>query len=158
MDEQPAKDRCGQRVGFPVGGRCCCAIMQLPCRRRQREVQQRSCDGVLPFCCPEGGACVYSGTLSVFAIQYFPGRIPCFDSAAARAYADMRAGRRAIRRPVAYADCLVAVIAGLRGIVTANRNVNDFRDCGVTVIAPVNRMKELTDNAHLKTGYTDFAG
>lgn len=91
---------------------------------------------MLPFCCPEGGACVYSGTLSVFAIQHFPGRILCFDSAAARAYADMRAGRRAIGRPVAYADCQIAAIAGLRGIATANRNVNDFRHCGVTVINP----------------------
>lgn len=68
--------------------------------------------------------------------QYFRDHILSFDSVAARAYAGMRAGRCAIGRPVAHAGCLTAIIAGSRGIATATRNVNDFRDCGVTVINP----------------------
>lgn len=68
--------------------------------------------------------------------QHFPGRVLSFDSVAARAYADIWARRRAMGRPIAHADCQIAAIARSQGMAIATRNVNDFRDCGVTVINP----------------------
>ena len=68
--------------------------------------------------------------------RYFEGRILAFDSVAALTYADIRARRRAMGRPIAHADCQIAAIARSQGMAIATRNVNDFRDCGVTVINP----------------------
>ncbi|MFN7004548.1 MAG: type II toxin-antitoxin system VapC family toxin [Roseinatronobacter sp.] len=70
--------------------------------------------------------------------QDFQTRILPFDSAAARAYADIAAGRRAAGRPIAETDCQIAAIARAIGTPVATRNVKDFDGCGITVINPWN--------------------
>ena len=66
----------------------------------------------------------------------FAERILPFDSGAARAYADIAAGRRSAGRPIAPADCQIAAIARSRGMAVATRNVRDFEDIGIEVIDP----------------------
>ena len=66
----------------------------------------------------------------------FADRILPFDSAAARDYADIAAGRRSAGRPIAPADCQIAAIARSRGMAVATRNVRDFRDTGVETVDP----------------------
>lgn len=69
-------------------------------------------------------------------VEDFPGRVLPFDSQAARAYADIAAGRRTAGRPIAEADCQIAAIAKAAGAPVATRNVKDFDGCGVEVINP----------------------
>ena len=66
----------------------------------------------------------------------FTERILPFDSAAARAYADIAAGRRSAGRPIAPADCQIAAIARSRGMAVATRNVRDFGDIDVEIVDP----------------------
>ncbi len=66
----------------------------------------------------------------------FDGRILPFDSAAARAYADIAATRRSAGRIVAPADGQIAAIARARGMAVATRNVRDFEDTGIEVVDP----------------------
>ena len=66
----------------------------------------------------------------------FAQRILPFDSAAARDYADIAAGRRSAGRPIAPADCQIAAIARCRGMAVATRNVRDFGDTGVETVDP----------------------
>jgi toxin FitB len=66
----------------------------------------------------------------------FPDRVLPFDSAAARAYADIAARRRAAGRPISEADCQIAAIAVAAGAPVATRNVKDFDGCGVDLINP----------------------
>ncbi len=66
----------------------------------------------------------------------FAERILPFDSAAARDYADIAAGRRSAGRPIAPADCQIAAIARCRGMVVATRNVRDFGDIDVEIVDP----------------------
>ena len=66
----------------------------------------------------------------------FPDRVLPFDSAAARAYADIAAARRAAGRPISQPDCQIAAIALARGMAVATRNVRDFSETGVDVIDP----------------------
>ena len=66
----------------------------------------------------------------------FAERILPFDSAAARDYADIAAGRRSAGRPIAPADCQIAAIARCRGMAVATRNVRDFADIGIEVVDP----------------------
>ena len=66
----------------------------------------------------------------------FAERILPFDSAAAREYADIAAGRRSAGRPIAPADCQIAAIAQCRGMTVATRNVRDFGDIDVVVVDP----------------------
>ena len=74
--------------------------------------------------------------LEAMITQDFQTRILSFDSAAARAYADIAAARRAAGRPIAEADCQIAAIARAKGAPVVTRNVRDFDGCGVTVINP----------------------
>jgi hypothetical protein len=74
--------------------------------------------------------------LEAMIAQDFQTRILPFDSAAARAYAEIAASRRAAGRPIAEADCQIAAIAQAMGAPVATRNVKDFDGCGVTVINP----------------------
>lgn len=66
----------------------------------------------------------------------FANRILPFDSAAARAYAEIAAARRAIGRPVSQSDGQIAAIAHSRGMAVATRNVRDFEDMGIALINP----------------------
>ena len=66
----------------------------------------------------------------------FADRVLPFDSAAACAYADIAAARRAAGRPMSQPDCQIAAIALSCGMAVATRNVRDFSETGVGVIDP----------------------
>ena len=66
----------------------------------------------------------------------FAERILPFDSAAARAYAEIAAGRCSAGRPIAPADCQIAAIARSRGMTVVTRNVRDFGDIDIEVVDP----------------------
>ena len=68
--------------------------------------------------------------------EAFGNRVLPFDSGAARAYADIAALRRSAGRPVAPADCQIAAIARSRRMAVATRNVRDFEDAALEVVAP----------------------
>ena len=68
--------------------------------------------------------------------QGFRERILPFDSAAARAYAEIAADRRNMGRPIGEADCQIAAICRSRGAVLVTRNVRDFEGTRVSVIDP----------------------
>jgi predicted nucleic acid-binding protein len=75
-----------------------------------------------------------SAANSVFAL--FAGRILPFDSAAAAAYAEIVAERRAIGRAINDFDAQIAAVARSRGMALATRNVADFEAAGIDVIDP----------------------
>ncbi len=64
------------------------------------------------------------------------GRILPFDSAAARAYADIAARRRSAGKPISQADCQIAAIARAHTAPVATRNTPDFEGCGIDLINP----------------------
>ena len=66
----------------------------------------------------------------------FGERILPFDSAAARAYAEIAAGRRHAGRPIGEVDCQIAAISRSRGAALVTRNVRDFEGTGLDVIDP----------------------
>ena len=66
----------------------------------------------------------------------FTNRILPFESAAARAYAEIAAKRRSAGRPIQPADCQIAAIARSRGLALATRNVRDFADVGIDIVDP----------------------
>ena len=66
----------------------------------------------------------------------FAGRIIPFDRAAALAYAEIAAGRRASGHPINHADCQIAAIARSIGAAVATRDEEDFEGCGIDVINP----------------------
>lgn len=68
--------------------------------------------------------------------EEFAGRVIGFESRAARKFSRILAQRRAIGRPMSYADAQIAAIAQLFSATVATRNVADFRDCGVNVVDP----------------------
>ena len=66
----------------------------------------------------------------------FAGRILPFDEDAARAFAQVAAGRRGKGRPMAEFDAQIAAIARSRSAALATRNTADFEDCGVRLVNP----------------------
>lgn len=74
--------------------------------------------------------------LGVMFSEDFAGRILPFDSAAVPAYVDIVSVRRASGRPISQFDAQIAAIARHAGASLATRNVNDFENCGVTVVNP----------------------
>ncbi len=64
------------------------------------------------------------------------GRILPFDSAAARAYADIAASRRSADKPISQADCQIAAIARAHTAPVATRDTPDFEGCGIELINP----------------------
>jgi len=66
----------------------------------------------------------------------FADRIMHFDSAAAAAYAVIRADRRRMARPIGVFDAQIAAIARAHAARVATRNIDDFSDCGVELIDP----------------------
>lgn len=68
--------------------------------------------------------------------QDFAGRILSFDEAAAREFAEIAAGRRALGRPIAEFDAQIAAIASAHRATLATRNLADFDGCGVRLVNP----------------------
>lgn len=66
----------------------------------------------------------------------FRERVLPFDSAAARAYAALVAGRQRSGKPLQDADAQIAAIALSRGAAVATRNVNHFAGCGIDIVNP----------------------
>jgi predicted nucleic acid-binding protein len=66
----------------------------------------------------------------------FAERILPFDSAAARAYAEIASDRRHAGRPIGEADCQIAAISRSRDAVVVTRNVRDFEGTGVELVDP----------------------
>ena len=66
----------------------------------------------------------------------FGERIPPFDSAAARASAEIAAYRRRTGRPIGEADCQIAAICRQRGAVPITRNLSDFQGTEVEIVDP----------------------
>ncbi|NBC31455.1 MAG: PIN domain-containing protein [Alphaproteobacteria bacterium] len=74
--------------------------------------------------------------IDAMIVEDFAGRVLPFDSAAAKAYAEIAASRRAAGRPVHQADCQIAAIARSSGADIATRNVEDFQGCGIGIVNP----------------------
>ena len=72
---------------------------------------------------------------AIFA-EDFAGRVLAFDSAAARAFAELAAVRRQSGHPISEFDAQIAAIASSHGAAVATRNIGDFINCGVKVISP----------------------
>jgi predicted nucleic acid-binding protein len=66
----------------------------------------------------------------------FGGRILAFDSAAAKAFADIVVTRRRAGRPISQADGQIAAIARSQSADLATRNAADFEGCGVRIFNP----------------------
>lgn len=66
----------------------------------------------------------------------FEHRILPFDSAAAVDYARIASERRKAGRPISQLDAQIAAVARCRRCSIATRNVEDFEDCGVSIIDP----------------------
>lgn len=73
----------------------------------------------------------------------FRDRILPFDSKAAEHYARIAADRKAAGRPISRFDCQIAAITRFHGAVLATRNVGDFEGCGITVLNPWRRERDL---------------
>lgn len=71
-----------------------------------------------------------------YALMPFMDRILPFDGTSALDYAQIRAHREAIGRPISVQDAMIAAIARSRGAMLATRNVRDFEHTGVTLIDP----------------------
>ena len=52
---------------------------------------------------------------------------------------ELRARRETAGRPVAQADMLIAATAVVHRLAIATRNVDDFTDCGVSIVDPFAR-------------------
>ena len=74
--------------------------------------------------------------IEAMLLDAFEDRVLPFDSAAARAYAEIAAARRAAGRPIAPADCQIAAIARSRNMAVATRNVRDFAGMAIEVVDP----------------------
>ncbi len=63
-------------------------------------------------------------------------RVLPFDSQAARAYAEIAAGRRADGRPASHSDCQIAAIARCHNAAIVTRNIRDFEGTGLEIVDP----------------------
>jgi len=66
----------------------------------------------------------------------FAGRVLPFDSAAATAYAEIFAQRRATGRATATMDLMIASVARAHGASVVTRDRGGFEDCGVILVDP----------------------
>ena len=79
---------------------------------------------------------VLEKTIEEMFAEDFNQRVLSFDTAAARTYAAITAGRRSVGRPIGQSDAQIAAIALSCGALVATRNVTDFEGCGITVLNP----------------------
>jgi hypothetical protein len=68
--------------------------------------------------------------------ETFGGRILAFDRRAAHFYAELRAKRRGIGKPMSVMDAMIAAIALAHAMTLATRNVGDFEGLGVPLVDP----------------------
>jgi toxin FitB len=68
--------------------------------------------------------------------RFLQGRVLAFESDAARPFSRIVVHRRALGRPVGYADAQIASIARVSGATIATRDTDDFEDCGIRVVNP----------------------
>jgi hypothetical protein len=64
------------------------------------------------------------------------GRVLPFDTASARAFAEIVVARRRSGRPISHEDAQIAAVTRANGAKLATHNVSDFRDCGVVLVDP----------------------
>jgi predicted nucleic acid-binding protein len=76
------------------------------------------------------------GAFESYLLRGFGRRVLAYDEAAARAYADILAGRRRLGRPLDIAHAQIAAIARARGYAVATRNSRDFEGVGLDLINP----------------------
>ena len=77
-----------------------------------------------------------TGQYKQFVARGVEHRVLPYDAPAAHAYADIRAVRRALGRPISVLDAQLAAIARSNGYAVATRNTRDFDECGVPLIDP----------------------
>ena len=68
--------------------------------------------------------------------EILEGRVLSFDRDAAWHYAEIRAHRERIGRPIGEMDCMIAAIARVNGAAVATRDAGGFADCGIQAINP----------------------
>jgi hypothetical protein len=68
--------------------------------------------------------------------ETFAGRTLAFDRRAAHGYAELRAKRRGIGKPISVMDAMIAAIALAHAMTLATRNVGDFEGLGVPLVDP----------------------
>lgn len=71
-----------------------------------------------------------------FIVDGFDQRVLGFDMPAARLYGELMGHRRALGRPLSILDGQIASIARANHFAVATRNVDDFEECGLTLIDP----------------------
>lgn len=69
-------------------------------------------------------------------IERFDPRILPFDKPAAAAFASISARRRALGRPIASADAMIAAIALTQQAAVATRDTAGFEHCGLRIVNP----------------------
>lgn len=69
-------------------------------------------------------------------IEEFERRVLPFDEDAARVYAVIAAERKALGRPIAQFDAMIAAICRLHDAMLATRDVRDFEHCGIALLDP----------------------
>lgn len=69
-------------------------------------------------------------------VEELGNRIVPFDSQAAKLYALIMAGRRAMGREIRMADCMIAATARSHDAAIATRDTGGFQHCGIEVINP----------------------
>lgn len=72
---------------------------------------------------------------AIFSID-MAGRVLPYDEAAADAYAELAALRRAQGRPSSQSDLMIAGIVRSHGARLATRNLRDFEGCGISLFDP----------------------
>lgn len=77
-----------------------------------------------------------------FIADAFDQRILAFDLGAARAYGDVMGRRKTLGRPMSILDGQIASIARANHFAVATRNVDDFEECGLSLINPFAREHE----------------
>lgn len=80
-------------------------------------------------------AALLAGADRMFGKVFFD-HVLSFDESAAREFAEIAAGRRALGRPIAEFDAQIAAIASAHRATLATRNFADFDGCGIRLVNP----------------------